>query len=467
MAAETPQQTLDRESLAIGVRALVNGYWGFAASPLWTDEDAVRLAREATAQAKANALGPAQTVDLGTIPVASGSWTMPVTIDPFTVPFEERMDFVQSWYDRATDYSQRVFSVLASAAFVRQGRAVATSEGAYFSQTLYESVCDCRFRVKHPDWRYKVRQSAQAHGMQWSGQGWELLLNANPHAQIPRMFEEADELLRAPEKPVEIGRFDVVFPASIVASLVDQTIGMATELDRALGYEANASGTSYLNRPLKMLGSYKAGSSLITVTGNRNTPGGLATVRWDDEGVIPNEMTLVRDGIVTDFQTTREQATWLAPWYQQQRQPVQSHGCAGSATALDVTIQRPPNLALQPGESSINMEDLVANTKRGILVLQSQVYTDFQGRTGLGGGFPLLLREIVNGKPGAILLGANFMFNTSQLWNDVIALGGPSSARNYGMLRKKGQPEQSIRHSVSAVPIAVKEVAIFDNTRKA
>ncbi len=461
-----PNQTVDRQTLAIGVRVLINGYWGFASSQLWTDQDAVRLAQEAAQQAKFNALGPAQTVDLGTIPVASGSWTTPVKIDPFTIPFEERLDFFQSWMDLARIRNPRqAFLVVASGAFQKQGRAIATSEGAYFTQTLWQSVGYAVLSLKHPDWRVRKIHRAYAYGMEEASKGWELMIEADPHSQILRMYDEVQELLLAPEKPVDIGRFDVVFPASVVAALVDQTIGMPTELDRALGFEANAGGTSYLNQPLKMLGSYKVGNPSITVTGNRSADGGLATVKWDDEGVIPTEMTLVRNGIVTDFQTTREQAAWLAPWYQQQKNPVQSHGCAGSATALDITMQRSPNLVLQPGKESIGLEDLIADTKKGILVVQSNVTTDFQGRTGTGAS--MVLREIVDGKRGALLNGANFLFNTSQLWSDVIALGGHSSAAPYAMRRIKGQPAQENRHSVSAVPMTVKDVAIFDNTRKA
>ena len=456
----------DRETLAIGVRALVNGYWGFAASPVWSNEEAVVLAQEAVAQAKANATGAPRTVELGTIPAASGSWVMPVQIDPFAMPLEEKIDFLASWTRLAREYHSRITLPMATVVLARQARAVATSEGAYFTQTVYSSEGEFRFKVRHRSWQERGTARAAARGMTASGRGWEMFRDADPCAQIPRMFEDADELVHAPHKPVDLGRFDIVFAAPVVATLVDKTIGVATELDRALGYEANAGGTSYLSNPLAMLGAYKVGNPLVTVTGNRSVQGGLATVRWDDEGVTPNDMTLVRDGIAVDFQTTREQSAWLAPWYQRQNTPVRSHGCAGAASAMDITMQSPPNLALRPTETATTFADLIAGTKKGIAIYESDVHTDHQARTGTTGG-ETVFREIVNGKVGAVIAGGAILFNTSELWNNVTGIGGASGVEWLGCRRRKGQPEQNTQHSVSAVPMAVKELAIVDEQRKA
>lgn len=456
----------DRETLAVGIRALVNGYWGFAASPIWSADEVVTLARDAVAQAKSNAGGTSKTVDLGTIPVASGSWTMPVQIDPFAMPLEEKNDFLRSWETLARNYHPRSRMAMASVMLNRQAKAVATSEGAYFTQTVYATEGWFTMKVVHPSWRDKTNYDMNARGVTNSGKGWELLIDADPHAQIPQMFEEGDEIVQAPRKPVDLGRFETVFAAPVVALLVDQTIGTATELDRALGYEANASGTSYLTKPLSMLGAYKVGSPLVTVTGNRTVPGGVATVKWDDEGVEPNEMTLIRDGVANDFQTTREQAAWLAPWYQQKNVPLRSHGCAGAESAIDVTVQRSPNLTLAPSATNATFNDLVANVKKGFAVCSSEIYTDHQARNGSTGG-ETLIREIVNGKLGAVVTGGGVLFNTSELWSNVTAIGGTSSAEWLGVRRTKGQPAQETAHSVSAVPIVVKDIAMIDIMRKA
>ena len=159
---------------------------------------------------------------------------------------------------------------------------------------------------------------------------------------------------------------------------------MATQLDRALGYEANAGGTSFMNDPLAMLGSFKTASPLVTIKSNRSAPMQLATVKWDDEGVVPSDTTLVKDGILHDFQTTREQAAWLAPYYSKSGRPVQSNGCAAAQSALAITMQHMPNLSLEPNPSQVKLDDLVANVKDGMQVEHGSLeQIDFQGRTGL------------------------------------------------------------------------------------
>ncbi len=458
------RMTYDQEIWAIGVRALVDGYWGFAASPFWEADEATQLANDAVAQARTNARtnlsAVKRVVDLGIIPAANGSWVMPVERDPFTLSMEEKGDFMSGWENVARHLGHGV-STSASMIFNRQERAVATTEGSFFTQTRYLS--DASFIVTVQD-----RASASALGLTPSGKGWELLTDAKLFEQAPQLVDEAIALMAVPMKPVEIGRYDVVFDAASTAELVDKTIGVATELDRALGYEANATGTSYLGPdPLKSLGTYAVGAPSINVKAERTAHGAVATVKWDDEGVLPEPFMLVEQGIVTNFQTTREQAAWLIPWYQRKQMPVHSNGCAAASDALSITMQHSPNLILQPSAQSTKFDDLVAEIKKGYALQGISVQADHQAKSGGSVVNSGLIREIVNGKLGAIITGGGFLFNTSELWKKVSGLGGEKSATWYGKSRTKGQPVQSVSHSVSAVPMRVKDIAIIDITRRA
>ena len=166
-----------------------------------------------------------------------------------------------------------------------------------------------------------------------------------------------------------------------------------------------------MNDPLGMLGSFKTACPLVTVKSNRSAPTQLATVKWDDEGVIPSETTLVKDGILHDFQTTREQAAWLAPYYGKVGRPVESNGCAASQSGLAITMQHMPNLSLEPSPSPVKLDDLIANVKDGIHLSHSSLeQIDFQGRTGL-----LLngrMREIKNGPLGRMIGNGAVQFGT-------------------------------------------------------
>jgi len=255
-----------------------------------------------------------------------------------------------------------------------------------------------------------------------------------------------------------------VCDARTAASVLDHTIGLATQLDRAIGDEANAGGTSYLGpRPLDLLGRAVVGAPLLSVVANRSAAQGLATVAWDDEGVIPSDTTLVRDGILMDYQTTRASASLLAPWYTTQHRTVRSNGCAAAPDALSITMQHAPNLSLVPSRTPVTLDQLIADTKKGLLVMAGRADTDFQAKNGTLGG---VVREITNGKLGGTLTGEGFLFNATEFWKNLVAVGSDEDAGTIAASHHKGQPDQEMQHTVRAVPIKVKNVAAVDLERK-
>ena len=139
---------------------------------------------------------------------------------------------------------------------------------------------------------------------------------------------------------VEPGRYDLLIHPSNLWLTIHESIGHATELDRAIGYEANYAGTSFAT-PDK-LGNLKYGSSLMNVTGDRNTEHGLSTVGWDDEGVAAQRWDIVKDGVLVGYQLDRR----IAAHVNQSR----SNGCAFSDSPAHVPIQRMPNVSLQPNQ---------------------------------------------------------------------------------------------------------------------
>jgi len=268
-----------------------------------------------------------------------------------------------------------------------------------------------------------------------------------------------------------------------MADMLEATLGVATQLDRALGYEANATGTSFIDDPLGMVGELQLASPLVTVTANRSAPGQIGTVHWDDDGVTPEPFPLVNAGRLVDMQTTREQAHWLAPYYQKRGLPVRSHGCAAAESALCVPLQHMPNLALAPSAGSASspagtgVEELVASIGKGVFLTQTLVETDFQGRSGAILG---TMYEIKNGRIGRRVIGAEVAFNTTEFWKNVTAVGGsgtqvvmPYSQYMTGGLfgsfsgRLKGEPAQSTGHSVSAVAAVVEHQPIVDPNHRA
>ena len=446
----------EAEALGLGVRALVNGYWGFASSPLWTLDEAARLGREAVAQGRANALGKDHPVELGTISPAAGEWTSPARVDPLTVPAGELHD----WLDGMAAYASTLQLAAGMALiFTRDERTFASSDGAACHQTLYTT--SLTNSVSYQNRRRPVGE-VNAQG------GWELVTAIPLPELFLRMKEDVDEDMRLPVKPVDVGRYHVLFDQQAVGSLLAQTFGYATELDRALGYEANAGGTSYLNDPLAMLGSYKAGSPLLTVTAERSRPGSLATVKWDDEGVAPEPFTIVKDGDLVDFQTTRESAAWLAPWYARRGVPVRSHGCANAPSAIDAALQHTPNLAMRPAATEASFDTLLAGMSDGIAIRGLGVDMDWQRSSGFALNGTGETYEVKRGRRTAVIAGAGLLFRSTDLWRSLIALGGPKSQEWIGLgVSRKGEPQQATNYTVGAVPAVFRDVTVIDATRKA
>jgi TldD protein len=476
------------EVTGVGVRALVNGTWGFAACPWPTAEAVAGVARDAVAQATVNAQRRGQPVEWVPIPVVQGTWTTPMRIDPFAISIDEKRDYIAyiQAYGDARGISSQPFS--GALEIHRQERVLATSEGTLVTQTCFETGAAWQVDLyNQPLGQQKPSPELGITGLVAAGLGWEHILDAD----IPGQLREASERLQAlvqlqkHVKPAPVGRYTLVCDGATMAALLDRTLGVATQLDRALGYEANAAGTSFLDDPLGMVGHFQVAAPLITVTANRTTPGDLATVCWDDEGVAAESFTLVKDGVLVDFQTTRAQAGWLAPYYTKAGRPVTSHGCAAAEDALGLTLAMQPNLALAPGAPTVRMDDLVANVTQGILVTGGDVtQVDSQAWTGVLVG---QMQEIRNGRLGPLLAGGAVLFDTLDLWKHVIALGGAATVGtvvaprpsggigNWGFLQgtrgigedPKGEPPQSTSRTTRGVAAVIVNQPVIDLGRKA
>lgn len=461
----------DQEDLTIGVRVLVDGAWGFAASPYWDLDEAVILAKDAVNQAKINASVFPEEIDLGNYPVAQGTWSTPIRIDPFKVSIEEKMDFFASFDGLLPRHVRGRLYELGfgqSVSFFRQERTVANSEGSLFSQTLYNCGADPRLAVKAdiPNETRKEQQIVYGKGMSMAPAGWELFLDANLREQIPEMIEEAESNLFRfiPQKPVEVGRYDMVIAAPVMASLISVTLSNATQLDRAMGFEANAGGTSYLGPdPMKYLGS-ALGSSLLTVHGDRSFDKGLATVKWDDEGVMPEPFPIIDKGKLVDYQTTREQAPWISEWYSSNGREAKSHGCSCAPYADNFPLQHAPNLIMHPGDDESSFSSMIDNTENGIALFGGRTGTDFQSLA--GSISDTTMREIVNGKLGAYLVGGEVLFTSRELWKNLIGVGGSKDRVLTPRFSSKGQPAQGAVYSIEAYSGMVKEPTVVDQGRK-
>ncbi len=455
---------VDFESITVGIRSLVNGRWGFAASPLWKASEMDRIGQEATFMAKINTSGKSRPIELSPRRVIRDvEWATPIEIDPFEINPLEILDHMNGlMYYARLKHGVNITWNDVGANFEKTQKIFATTDGCYSRQRLYLSGGKFRFN------KVKNREDKAERGLDEltaAGLGWEMWLNPKLKNSIRLKCEEIDEDLSLDYKPVDVGRFNVVLDVASVASLLADTIGAATELDRALGFEANAGGTSYITDPAEMLGSLKIGADTLTVRANRREIAGAATVNHDDEGVEPSDFTVINNGVLNGFQTTRESAGWFSANGIATQQPVTSNGCAHASEGRNIPLAFPANLSMDAGEHGDSYTDLVRSLGDGIAFEGIDKSLDMMLLNGLtlrGRAY-----EIKKGVKIAKLLGAGMLFRTPELWKSLTKIGGGNSQFRFGVFQWKGEPGQGAWHSVTAVPSQFKEASIVDIRRKA
>jgi TldD protein len=422
------------DSHGLGIRALVGGSWGFAGTPDLSRDSVVAAAREATAIAKANdAIAPVET-ELAPVAVfPEGSWTTPHEIDPFDVSIEEKADLLLRTNAAALTVDGVAF-VRSGVLSVKERRLVATSEGTMVQQTFLRLAPNVDITAISPD-----RSDFQTRGavVEPAGRGWDYVLESDLPGNAPRWAEEAAMKLDAAS--VEPGKWDLVLHPSHLWLTIHESIGHPTELDRALGYEANYAGTSFLAPPAEVLGKTRLGPEFMTFMGNRDEPTGCATVGWDDEGVPADAWPIIENGIFVDYQTTREQASWISELTGVER----SHGCAFGMNWANIPFQRMPNVSLMPAEEALSDDDVIAQTERGILIEGRGSYSIDQQRYNMQFGGQVFW-EIRNGRKHRMLRDVAYVGRTPDFWNSLAVLGGPDTyyiGASFG--DGKGQPGQS------------------------
>ncbi|MCA9662005.1 MAG: TldD/PmbA family protein, partial [Myxococcales bacterium] len=341
-----------RNEYGIGVRVLADGAWGFAASSTVDRKTVERLAKDAVAMAKRNGRLRRAPIELAAAAAAVGTWVAPFTTDPFKVPLKDKADMLLAAAQAALKVPG-IRHANASAFSVREEKLLITSEGTRTHQAFFRvmpgltaSAVDIR----------RGRFASRDHEVQPALAGWEHVVAADLVAEAPRIAEEALQKLHA--APVEPGLKTVILAPSNLWLTIHESIGHSTELDRALGMEANYAGTSFI-KP-EQTGSLRIGAERVSFFADRTQAGGLATTAWDDEGVAAQRWPIVKDGVLVGWQTTRALAGAIGE--------ATSRGCSYADSYGTIAFQRMPNISLQPGPEGYTTEDLINATDDGVLI---------------------------------------------------------------------------------------------------
>lgn len=431
VVGEQPGSPEDEEDLGFGVRVLVDGAWGYASTTDLARRQAFRLAQGAVDDARAANAGRR---DVQLAPIRAnpdGEWRSPIRVDPFDVPPDEKIELLVGANAEALRVSG-VESVASMISCTRVTTTFASTAGSLLEQTVYRTHPSMTITASNGN-EVVSRTSSDLAPM---GLGYEYVESADLHHRAAVWADDAVALLSA--VPVEADRYDVVLMPSMLGRVIHETIGRATELDRALASGGTDGVTTYLAPPQDILGSFRLGPEFMNVQGDRSQRGALATAGWDDEGVPADAWPLVQDGLVVDYQTTRVTAPQIAEYTGIE----QSHGCADAESWRTPPLLRMPNVSLLPGEEGHTVDDLVAATERGLLIegygphVVGPLGLEFR----IGGQMARMIR---NGTVGELVRLAAVEGRSPEFWNSLDMLGGPDTYVLTGVVNEpKGDPAQ-------------------------
>jgi len=456
------QSVSNSESYGFGVRVLVDGAWGFAASHRVERDVVAEVARRAVAVARANQALLRRPVELPPVEAHVATWRSPVEKDPFAVPIGEKADLLLAVNAAALEVEGAKFCN-SFMLFRGEHKFFASTDGSYIEQDITRSW-PC-FTVTAVDSGKGEFQTRTAYVLP-RGLGYEHIEQSGLLALAPKMAEEAVRKLTA--KSVEPGRRDLIIHPTNLWLTIHESVGHPTELDRALGYEANYAGTSFLT-PDK-LGKLQYGSPIVSFRADKTIPGGMATCGFDDDGVETEEWYLVKDGLFVDYQTIRDQVR--LPEYRNARRAAglpdldRSHAAAYADSWGNIPFQRNVNIHLEPGKAPLTPAELIASTDDGIYIMGDSSYSIDHQRYNFQFSGQVFF-EIKHGHITEMLRDVAYQANTVEFWNSCDAICDERFWELGGTYWcGKGEPSQISPCSHGAAPARFRNVNVLNTKRE-
>jgi TldD protein len=437
-------QVMDRETFGFGVRVLADGAWGFAASDQVNRDEIAWAAREAVEIARADASLRRSPVELAPVPEYHDKYRTPLKVDPFSIAPEEKLALLTAAAEEARRVDG-VFSSSGSLAFRAEHRFFASTVGSILEQHVVQVSPEFTATAIERGRKQKSR-TYRPHAVT---AGYEAVLRADIPAHARRVGEEAVAHLKAPS--VGPGKKDLVLLPSHLGLTIHESLGHSTELDRALGYEANFAGTSFLT-PGK-LGKFRVGSEIVNVFGDRIRPESLSTCGYDDDGVKTRQFAILEAGVFVGYQTTRDQAHLIGQ--------SESMACCYADSFDSIPFQRMPNVWLAPSPHAVTLDDLIGGVDDGILIDGRGSYSIDQQRYNFQFGGDAFW-EIKNGKRGRMIADVAYQSRTPDFWAACDGLGGTVTWENVGLNADgKGQPQQLNSMSHGCPPARFRGITVL------
>ncbi len=406
------QNIVNTEDYGFGVRVIVDGTWGFASSSVVSKDEIARVTAQAAGIAKANRKINEEPVQLAPVQAYNTVWNTPVKKNPFEMPLQPKLDLLLQIHEEALKVPGASF-VSAFMQFVNEHKYFASTDGSHIEQSLIRSYPSFSVTaVDKASGKFYARQVADLA----DGDGLRVHRRLSPAAGSAHRGRGSRGDAQGQAGP---GRTEEPHPApdSNLWLTIHESVGHPTELDRALGYEANYAGTSFLTTD--KLGKFEFGSKMVNMVADKTQENGdghlrLRRRRRQDDALAPRQAT---ESFV-DYQTTRDQAHLIGQ--------KESHGCSYADSWASIPFQRMPNVSLEPAAKDVTEADIIAATDDGVYVKGDASYSidhqrynfQFSGQT---------FWEVKNGKITTQLRDLAYQSNTPEFWKSCDLLGGKST----------------------------------------
>jgi len=421
-------------STGIGVRALVNGAWGFAASSVLDSlSDVFDRAFENAQVASQRISFPAQLADR--IPVQA-SFESPCALDPFDVPLKEKIDFLKRVDEKLnkSHVAQRVCSVRS----VRRNIIFIDSDGAHIEKIIHDIFVDMRV-IGVEENGMSQHRSFDLRTNGYGTRGWESLQDPTTFEDhSDRLVDELAQVLDAEQCPQD-SRSVILLPG-IMFLQTHEVIGHALELDRILGYELSYAGGSFVG--LEDFGNLQYGSEKLTVRADATLPNSPGSFGYDDDGIPCRDTVLIEKGILKNAITSR-QSVIEANEKAGRNIFDSSGGCNRACNFNRIPIERMTNINIDAGDDG-TLDDIVASTENGIIMDGDRSWSIGSNREQFH--FACEIGWLVeNGSITGVVKNPTYGSDTLPFWRSLSAVGDESTrdlvfVANCG----KGLPSQAM-----------------------
>ncbi len=439
----------DNVSSGFGVRVLLDGAWGFAASHQKNPAAIEGMVNLAIETAKGSRLTQQEAVKLVPVAAYQDRYVTPIQIDPFAVSIQEKAELLLEINERLLAYGDRGIKKASSfLSFTKEDKIFASTVGSLIEQTIYRSF---------PGMGCTAIVNGDAKGRSYDRAplniGYEHIDRDDLLNNVARIASEAIEKAYAPELEEDTNTTLILKPSNLFLT-IHESVGHPTELDRVYGYEANFAGTSFATTD--KLGKLQYAAPWVNFVADRTQEQGRGTMAYDDEGVPAQQWYVVKDGILNDYLTDRETAHRLGRG--------SSNGSAYADSWSSVPMVRIPNLGLQPGKegdpNTATLAEMIADTEDGILIDGIGSYSiDQQRRNFQFGGDAFW--KVKNGKVVGMLKNVTYHSMTTDFWNSIDAIGDKSEWEQCGTnMCGKGEPMQIAQMTHGCVPVRVRNIKV-------